>query len=96
MTDPKEEDKEYYTDPTTQEEELSLHDYPFGPIPHWIKCSERLPQEGKRVLVFSDYVQCKIYEKEYGFYDGTTHCYCPEGRLDKVTHWMPLPGPPNE
>ena len=62
----------------------------------WIKCSDRLPEEGQRVLasrvnepLHVDYmidlspappIWACIMEDEYA----------------EITHWMPLPEPPNE
>lgn len=51
----------------------------------WIPVTERLPDIGKDVL---------IYSKEDGvdvdYYGGDMFGYC------NVTHWMPLPEPPKE
>lgn len=64
----------------------------------WIKCSERMPEEGKPVLVVSSIggvVQDNVYE-----WDGITWCdfrddYDELG-MDVFSHWMPLPQPPKE
>jgi hypothetical protein len=63
----------------------------------WISVDEKLPQHGDRVLIFSNYIQIKHYEKlggEFIFYDGDTDFYCPVGQERNVTHWMPLPKEP--
>ena len=60
------------------------------PASDWVKCSERMPQFGIEVLVFDgcdiekDHVDvcaetCEEYFVNYG---------------DTITHWMPLPTPP--
>lgn len=61
----------------------------------WIPVTERLPEEGKYVLVYgkelhpnphaSQIEVSKVYDGNYwsGF-----------GRTGKITHWMPLPEPP--
>lgn len=62
----------------------------------WISVKDKLPQEFKRVLVYSDFgIDSKVFEGGI-FYDGETHCYCPIGKVDGVTHWMPLPKPPEK
>lgn len=64
----------------------------------WIKCSERMPEEGKPVLVVSSIggaTQNNVYE-----WDGRTWCDFRadynELSMDVFTHWMPLPEPPAE
>ena len=64
----------------------------------WIKCSGRMPEEGKPVLVVSSIggaVQNNVYE-----WDGRTWCDFRadynELSMDVFTHWMPLPEPPQE
>lgn len=51
----------------------------------WIPCSERLPEAGAEVLVFSRSRGIAV-----DYYDR-----CLFGYAD-VTHWMPLPEPPEE
>lgn len=51
----------------------------------WIPCSERLPEAGEEVLVFSRSRGIAV-----DYYDR-----CLFGYAD-VTHWMPLPEPPGE
>ena len=75
--------------------------------PHWILCSERLPEEncetGKGVQ-YSDFVLMSVEHKEdeetivdYGhtvdgkWYSDYTDCFVPQEW--KVTAWMPLPKP---
>lgn len=51
----------------------------------WLPCSERLPEAGEEVLVFSRSRGIAV-----DYYDR-----CLFGYAD-VTHWMPLPEPPEE
>lgn len=59
----------------------------------WIKCSERLPENGHPVITFSKSTQ-KYNMLIYGsgmflnFRQDVTETY------PQVTHWMPLPNPP--
>lgn len=54
----------------------------------WISTKERLPKDGKRVLVYSPDYEDKLRIRIF------------DGRFVKViagvTHWMPLPEPPKE
>ncbi len=60
----------------------------------WIKCSDRMPEEGREVLA------CLVA----GYSDPRARQMSFEGRVwcsgacdydvDEVTHWMPLPSPP--
>ena len=61
----------------------------------WISIKEKKPENNQRVLVFAEYIDIKIYESNI-FYDGESYCYCPVGKLENVTYWMPLPLPPEE
>lgn len=76
----------------------------------WIKCEDKLPAEGE-CLVFTDYLHPRIEMAYYtdclekvdkwdfagvkrgGFYKSDS-----EGdyEIARVTHWMPLPDPPEE
>lgn len=67
----------------------------------WIKCSERMPDIGKSVLVVINgkYVNSASYTQ----WDGakTAKGRAPRfedlrGIVYGVTHWMPLPEPPTE
>lgn len=51
----------------------------------WIPVTERLPDIGKVVLIYS-----KEDDVEVDYYGGDMFGYC------NVTHWMPLPEPPKE
>jgi hypothetical protein len=54
----------------------------------WISVKDRLPNIMQGVLVWahgysSDYIEIAVYEGN-------------EFTVDNVTHWMPLPEPPND
>lgn len=63
----------------------------------WISCKERMPDDYERVLValMYDEVNIGVYNAKISqweidglFYSG--------GKLDWVSHWKPLPEPPEE
>lgn len=62
----------------------------------WIKCSDLLPEEGETVLLLRKEINgCWFY---IGFCDEDSlfrHDYHGTDRLLGITHWMPLPEPPN-
>ncbi|HBA4503087.1 TPA: DUF551 domain-containing protein [Escherichia coli] len=75
-----------------------------GPTPvtpdGWISCSERMPEDTKMLLAFSqgqivaaywNWVMSPIDYKKYRAFT-----YLSGNILDDVTHWMPLPEPPQE
>ncbi|EPH4606557.1 DUF551 domain-containing protein [Escherichia coli] len=64
----------------------------------WISCSERMPEDNKMLLAFSqgqivaaywNWVMSPIDYKKYRAFT-----YLSGSILDDVTHWMPLPEPP--
>lgn len=57
----------------------------------WIKCSERMPEQFKAILVFNEYGE--IWS---GAYDRYWDFYCDNVLVECVTHWMALPEPPTE
>ena len=65
----------------------------------WISVKDRLPEIGVFCLVFSSETSIGDF---VGYLESDNYwkCYVPtEGRSndnDWVTHWMPLPEPPNE
>lgn len=75
-----------------------------GPTPvtpdSWISCSERMPEETKMLLAFSQgeivaaYWNWVVNPIDYKKYRAFT--YLSGNILDDVTHWMPLPEPPQE
>ena len=59
------------------------------PATDWVKCSERMPEDGSSVLVVD---QNGI---DLGFkYDGDDWFLADAER--EITHWMPLPAPPQD
>lgn len=66
----------------------------------WIKCTERLPEEGKYVLVWDgnlDLDNVPLYEiaSYRTFKNGSVFVYGPYA-LHNIKFWMPLPLPPKE
>ncbi|EFB3907422.1 DUF551 domain-containing protein [Escherichia coli] len=68
----------------------------------WISCSERMPEKGQNVLISvnfdSDLVEPLICSARY---TGSTFrrgeaTIKPGNGVEQVTHWMPLPEPPQE
>ena len=56
----------------------------------WIKCSDRLPEKGKKVLMFSDIIWMGFINKRghwVDWHDWNKPDY-------PVTHWQPLPEKP--
>lgn len=71
--------------------------YPVTPD-SWISCSERMPEDTKMLLAFSQgeivaaYWNWVVNPIDYKKYRAFT--YLSGNILDDVTHWMPLPEPP--
>ena len=67
-------------------------------VPEWIPCSERLPD--KYVDASGDLINFMAYMPEYGVdianYSSQAKTWFCLGVPAKVTHWMPLPEPPEE
>ncbi|EKS0684371.1 DUF551 domain-containing protein [Escherichia coli] len=62
----------------------------------WISCSERMPEETGDIIVVSDGIVMSgiSYSRRDGFYIAALE-YDDEP-IGGVTHWMPLPEPPQE
>nr|WP_324256359.1 DUF551 domain-containing protein [Escherichia coli] len=64
----------------------------------WISCSDRMPEDTKMLLAFSQgeivaaYWNWVVNPIDYKKYRAFT--YLSGNILDDVTHWMPLPEPP--
>lgn len=59
---------------------------------NWIKCSDRLPDDGVCVIGFNEDIYMRtVYfnERNNCFEDGNSW-------VENITHWMPLPEPPTE
>ncbi|KAA8563246.1 hypothetical protein FX985_03314 [Pseudomonas extremaustralis] len=61
----------------------------------WIKCSERLPDDCKKVIVwvsrfgyYPDYIDCAHRQ------DGKWNAH--EGNYQSITHWQPMPEAPTQ
>lgn len=62
--------------------------------PNWIPVAKELPDDEMTVLVFSP-TENEPIDITFGFHENE-HWYCAKSlhRLSVVTHWMPLPEPP--
>ena len=63
----------------------------------WIPVSERMPEAGGDMIVFTDGIVMSgvSYAKKKGFYIQALE-YDDDEHVDSVTHWMPLPAAPQE
>ncbi len=68
--------------------------YPVTPDA-WISCSERMPEETGDIIVVSDGIVMSgiSYSRRDGFYISALE-YDDDEPIGGVTHWMPLPEPP--
>ena len=69
-----------------------------APVPgKWIPVSERLPEAGGDMIVFTDGIVMSgvSYAKKKGFYIQALE-YDDDEPVDSVTHWMSLPSAPQE
>ncbi|MCV5223681.1 DUF551 domain-containing protein, partial [Escherichia coli] len=76
---------------------VAMRNYPVTPD-GWIRCSDRMPEDTKMLLAFSQgeivaaYWNWVVNPIAYKKYRAFT--YLSGNILDDVTHWMPLPEPP--
>ena len=67
-------------------------------VSEWIKCSERMPEDGDSVLVIdldrNIITQASLFECNF-YPDAMDFCIDYDDRLN-VTHGMPLPAPPQD
>lgn len=72
-------------------------------VQHWISVTEKLPNNGQRVLCYEDYRPlptrsmyhgCDIYYYRIGI--GFVFLETDEDPQGGITHWMPLPIDPTE
>ncbi|WP_137653330.1 DUF551 domain-containing protein [Escherichia albertii] len=70
--------------------------YPVTPD-GWISCGERMPEETGDIIVVSDGIVMSgiSYSRRDGFYIAALE-YDDDEPIGGVTHWMPLPEPPQE
>jgi hypothetical protein len=59
----------------------------------WISVKDKLPKDGKRVMAYTKYMQHFVGTHEGLFWVITATGKSP---YSDVTHWMPLPEPPEE
>lgn len=70
--------------------------------PEWISVEDRLPDNSVEVLIWAlvgGYLSgCRRWEARRGYYSTTYEpCWClRNGMTTDVTHWMPLPAPPED
>lgn len=65
----------------------ATHEYPQKP--HWIPCSERLPEDGTVVLVCTEDEFMYLAERTCGHWEEITG-FC---SVDDTVAWLPLPEP---
>ncbi|EFN7979188.1 ead/Ea22-like family protein [Escherichia coli] len=75
---------------------VAMRNYPVTPD-GWISCSERMPKETGDIIVVSDGIVMSgiSYSRRDGFYIAALE-YDDDEPIGGVTHWMPLPEPPQE
>ena len=66
-----------------------------GDKPMWIPVTERLPECGVRVLIYSKELGVRFSNRLYHHENGRPFVVEYEGYV-KVTHWMPIPEPPED
>ncbi|HBN0698196.1 TPA: DUF551 domain-containing protein [Escherichia coli] len=79
---------------------VAMRNYPVTPD-GWISCSERMPNDKQYVWCWGKsygWTECNTFE---GYYDWSRNKWWAvtddgEEPASKVTHWMPLPEPPQE
>jgi len=92
-------------------ERANKPDFPFGPIPHWVKCSEHPPQKGAIYLLYQTFPEGTMFNlranplKRTEIHIGGLRCdgkfvsiydqFSEEG-IKHITHYMPLPESPKE
>lgn len=61
----------------------------------WIPCSEKLPERFQKVIVCRE-IEKGVYIVEQGYKDVGDWWKVYGAMTEKVTHWMPMPLPPEE
>lgn len=82
--------------PNDVREQTAIPQVPVTPD-GWISCSERMPKETGDIIVVSDGIVMSgiSYSRRDGFYIAALE-YDDDEPIGGVTHWMPLPEPPQE
>lgn len=72
----------------------------------WIKCSERLPEEYVIVICYAKHYDdenfsvrpgwCWKQDDKHKWVTSVIGTNGVDGQIDEVTHWMPLPSPPED
>ncbi|EFL9955480.1 DUF551 domain-containing protein [Escherichia coli] len=80
--------------PNDVREQTAIPQVPVTPD-GWISCSERMPEETGDIIVVSDGIVMSgiSYSRRDGFYIAALE-YDDDEPIGGVTHWMPLPEPP--
>lgn len=58
----------------------------------WISVNDRLPEETSDYLVFDGEMCCTVAAYKNGIWEVFADFWSP----DEITHWMPLPEPPEK
>lgn len=73
---------------------------PSADVPHWIPCSERLPEEDGQYLITVKYKHVNdnyedVYAEHGEWYEGRWDMFCFGhcGEVEDIIAWMPLPKP---
>lgn len=77
------------------EDEISRKDAAIEALRNpWISVKDRLPIKERWVIVVADgAMNCAWYDKKRGWHNGFNER--PKNiRIEEITHWMPLPNPP--
>ena len=79
---------------------LSAADTLESALNPWIKCSDRLPEDGEEVIVWSPDMGLSLARKEWEQGSKPNHWAVQHidrrWELEHVTHWMPTQIPPGE
>lgn len=74
----------------------SERDAALAKVPKWISVEERLPEEGERVLCTDGHCVFEQYRVPLSCVYGTWNRGGLKSPMQNVTHWMPMPEPPEE
>ena len=69
--------------------------FQYMPLPAWIPVTERLPDDGSDILAYTENGEdARIVPANYD--RGIWFDCCFNRVAENITHWMPLPEPPEE